>query len=59
MTASAQSQRPKEVNMRSVLKSTFLWQFAGGFLLGAIGMVTLQPTGAVADTLGISAQADR
>jgi hypothetical protein len=45
--------------MRSVLKSTFLWQFAGGFLLGAIGMVTLQPTGAVADTLGIGAQADR
>jgi hypothetical protein len=45
--------------MRSFLKSTFLWQFAGGFLLGAIGMVTLQPTGIVADTLGVSVQADR
>lgn len=29
--------------MRSFLKSAFLWQFAGGFLLGAVGMVTLHP----------------
>lgn len=29
--------------MRSFLKSTFLWQFAVGFALGALGMVTLTP----------------
>ena len=53
--------------MRSFLKSAFLWQFAGGFLLGAIGMVTLQP-GAQADTpsgsaiarsMGMTAPSDR
>ena len=25
------------------LKSSFLWQFAGGFTLGAIGLLTLTP----------------
>lgn len=30
------------------LKSTFLWQFAAGFALGALGMVTLAPSEAVA-----------
>ena len=30
--------------MTRLLKSSFLWQFAGGFLLGAVGLVTLTPT---------------
>ena len=29
--------------MRTIIKSSFLWQFAGGFVLGAIGLVALQP----------------
>jgi len=29
--------------MRSIIKSSFLWQFSGGFVLGAIGLVALQP----------------
>ena len=29
--------------MTSFLKSSFVWQFAGGFVLGAIGLVALQP----------------
>jgi hypothetical protein len=29
--------------MRSILKSGFLWQFVGGFALGAVGVFTLQP----------------
>ena len=29
--------------MRTLIRSSFLWQFAGGFVLGAIGIVTLQP----------------
>jgi hypothetical protein len=29
--------------MRSILKSSFIWQFAGGFVLGTIGLVALQP----------------
>lgn len=29
--------------MRAFLKSSFVWQFAGGFLLGAVGLLTLQP----------------
>ncbi len=32
--------------MRTILKSSFLWQFAGGFLLGAVGLLTLQPADA-------------
>ena len=32
--------------MRRVLKSSFLCQFAIGFAIGAIGLVTLQPSGA-------------
>lgn len=27
----------------SLLKSTFFWQFAGGFALGAVGLLALQP----------------
>jgi hypothetical protein len=34
----------KGFTMRSVLKSGFLWQFAGGFALGAVALVTLHPT---------------
>lgn len=30
--------------MRTIFKSSFLWQFAGGFALGAVGLLTLQPT---------------
>ncbi len=29
--------------MRTILKSSFLWQFAGGFVLGAAGLLVLQP----------------
>ena len=29
--------------MTSFLKSSFVWQFAGGFMLGAISLVALQP----------------
>ena len=29
--------------MRSVLKSGFLWQFVGGFALGAVALVSLHP----------------
>jgi hypothetical protein len=37
----------KGIVMRSVLKSGFLWQFFGGFALGAIALVTLHPADAV------------
>lgn len=29
--------------MRRLIKSSFLWQFAGGFALGAVGLFALQP----------------
>jgi hypothetical protein len=29
--------------MRSFLKSSIVWQFGTGFVLGAIGLVALQP----------------
>ncbi|WP_168371681.1 hypothetical protein [Sphingomonas sp. Leaf357] len=45
--------------MRSFLKSAFLWQFAAGFLLGAVGMVTLQPQGAIQNPFASVAHADR
>ena len=32
--------------MRSLGKSGFLWPFVGGFLLGVVGLVTLQPAAA-------------
>lgn len=32
--------------MRGVLKSGFLWQFAAGFALGAIALVSLHPASA-------------
>ena len=32
--------------MRSVLKSGFMWQFFGGFALGAVALVTLHPADA-------------
>ncbi|MBN8840470.1 MAG: hypothetical protein J0I25_09750 [Sphingomonadales bacterium] len=34
--------------MIQFLKSTFLWQFAGGFLIGAIGLFALHPASTVA-----------
>lgn len=30
--------------MTRLLKSSFLWQFAGGFVLGSIGLFTLTPS---------------
>ncbi|MEN2793363.1 hypothetical protein ABC974_27335 [Sphingomonas oligophenolica] len=36
--------------MRNIGKSGFVWPFIGGFLLGAIGLVTLEPA-AVTRTL--------
>lgn len=30
--------------MLTFLKQRFVWQFAGGFLLGAAGMIALQPS---------------
>ena len=35
----------EQVFMR-VLKSSFVWQFAGGFVLGAVGLFALQPASA-------------
>lgn len=32
--------------MRSILKSGFFWQFAGGFALGATALVSLHPAAA-------------
>ena len=29
--------------MPRFLKSSFLWQFAGGFAIGAVGLFTLMP----------------
>lgn len=29
--------------MTRLLKSSFLWQFAGGFVLGAVGLFALHP----------------
>ncbi len=29
--------------MRRILKSDFVWQFVGGFALGAVALVTLHP----------------
>ena len=26
-----------------ILKNSFLWQFGGGFVLGAVGLIALQP----------------
>jgi len=36
--------------MRKMLKSSFLWQFAGGFAIGAVGVFALQPAPAPAFT---------
>ncbi|WEK44365.1 MAG: hypothetical protein P0Y64_06040 [Candidatus Sphingomonas colombiensis] len=32
--------------MTRFLKSTFLWQFAGGFMIGAVGLFALHPVSA-------------
>jgi hypothetical protein len=29
--------------MGSIVKSSFFWQFSGGFVLGAIGLFAMQP----------------
>ena len=34
--------------MPSLLKSSFIWQFAGGFLLGGVGLFALHPGEATA-----------
>ena len=38
--------------MLNSFKSSFAWQFAGGFVLGAIGLVALQPASATHEMLG-------
>jgi hypothetical protein len=38
--------------MLNIFKSSFVWQFAGGFVLGAIGLVALQPAAATHEMLG-------
>lgn len=43
--------------MRSVLKSGFFWQFAGGFALGALALVTLHPTEGARATTTTESQA--
>ena len=45
--------------MRSFLKSTFMWQFAAGFALGALGMVTLTPADTFANPLEAARHAPR
>jgi hypothetical protein len=47
----------KGLAMRSVLKSGFFWQFAGGFALGAAALVTLHPTEGARATTRTEAQA--
>jgi len=32
--------------MRAILKDGFFWRFAGGFVIGVIGLVILQPADA-------------
>ena len=32
--------------MRNIINSRFFWKFIGGFAVGAIGVVTLQPASA-------------
>ncbi|CUS44099.1 MAG: hypothetical protein V4610_03305 [Pseudomonadota bacterium] len=32
--------------MRAILKEAFFWRFAGGFAIGAIGLLILQPANA-------------
>ncbi|MFN3433058.1 MAG: hypothetical protein ACK4ZY_01555 [Sphingomonas sp.] len=32
--------------MRKIFKTRFFWQFVGGFAIGAVGVVTLQPASA-------------
>ncbi len=34
------------LDMSNFIKSSVVWQFAGGFVLGAIGLVVLQPADA-------------
>jgi hypothetical protein len=45
--------------MRGIIKSTFLWQFAAGFALGALGMVTLTPSDTVASPFAATTQQAR
>lgn len=33
--------------MRAILKEAFFWRFAGGFVIGAIGLLILQPADAM------------
>ena len=45
-----------------MLKNSFLWQFTGGFVLGAVGLFAFQPadaTRAFADRIGVEAPARR
>jgi hypothetical protein len=43
--------------MRRLIKSSFLWQFAGGFALGAAGLFVFSATPATAAVTAVSAPA--
>lgn len=45
--------------MTRLLKSSFIWQFAGGFLIGAIGLFALQPVMNPAPQTPVTATATR
>ncbi|PTS76114.1 hypothetical protein DBR17_15075 [Sphingomonas sp. HMWF008] len=49
----------KVIVMRSVLKSGFLWQFFGGFALGALALVTFHPADSTRATATSSVAANR
>ncbi|SFP87615.1 hypothetical protein [Sphingomonas rubra] len=38
--------------MLNSFKSSFVWQFAGGFVLGAVGLVVLQPADRTQELVG-------
>lgn len=44
MQRPAWCRREKVIVMRSVLRSGFLWQLFGGFVLGTLALVTFHPT---------------
>ena len=38
--------------LRNLIKSSFLWQFTGGFVLGALGLLAFQPAEATQPVYG-------
>lgn len=45
--------------MVTLMKSSLLWQFAGGFVLGAVGLAVLHPSEAHATVIAPIAQVAR